>query len=147
MARLSKDEHNELMRLIMETGGPTDNMEELIRKLQDDFDEREGELARYGETADRTDPREPERDDSEPRQKESSGEAREGEESTETERINWEEKYNILYNEHQGLRKKYIDRYFTSPEEITKDEAEDVKKDDESTEVTFDELFKERVKN
>lgn len=138
MPKLTKTEHTDLLRRIMETGGPTEDMEELIKKLQDDFDEREGELQRYGEKADKTNPRDTEDSKTERNQKDAKREDRRENE--------WEEKYNELYNEHQNLRKKYIDRYFTSADKIVEDEIEDVKKDDDSTKVSFDELFEERQK-
>ncbi len=50
---MTKDEHNLLLEEIARTGGDTENMMKLIEKLQGDFDEREGELARYRETYDR----------------------------------------------------------------------------------------------
>lgn len=43
---------NKILRRIMETGGLTPAMEEDIKKLQDEFNEREGILKQYGETFD-----------------------------------------------------------------------------------------------
>lgn len=43
-----------LLKDIMQTGGLTETMEESIRKLKDEFDEREGILAKYGEAYDGT---------------------------------------------------------------------------------------------
>lgn len=51
---LIKEEHENLLRAIAETGGATDNMLELIQKLRDDYDEREGMLKRYEEDKDKT---------------------------------------------------------------------------------------------
>lgn len=40
-------------------------------------------------------------------------------------------------------RKKYADRFLT-PEEVIEETKEDIEKEDESVEITFDDLFKER---
>lgn len=47
----------------------------------------------------------------------------------------WKAKYD-------DLRGKYIDRFFTSPEEVKRDTEEDVKEDGEIK--TFEELFEDR---
>lgn len=43
-----------LLKDMIQTGGLTEHMEESIRKLKDEFDEREGILAKYGEAYDGT---------------------------------------------------------------------------------------------
>lgn len=54
-----------------------------------------------------------------------------------TDGLKWRDKF-------ADLNKKYIDRFFTTAVEVKVDQAEDVKKDTESGETTFDDLFKER---
>ena len=53
---LSESEFKSLVKKIYETGGATDEMMRLMENLQDDFDERSGELARLGERADENPP-------------------------------------------------------------------------------------------
>ncbi len=50
MAILTKSGMTKILRKIMESGGMTEDMERSVRRLQDDFDEREGILKKYGET-------------------------------------------------------------------------------------------------
>lgn len=49
----------------------------------------------------------------------------------------WEDKYNKLHQ-------KYVDTFFSNPEEIKKDTKEDIEKDVESPITSFDDLFKKR---
>lgn len=49
---LTKSGYSKLLNRIWETGGLTADMEEDLRRLQDDFDEREGMLRKYGEVYD-----------------------------------------------------------------------------------------------
>lgn len=46
----------DLIAEIEASGGETDKMKELLQKLRDDFDEREGELNRYREKRDKETP-------------------------------------------------------------------------------------------
>ena len=52
MAILTRSGMEKILRRIMESGGMTEDMEQDIERLKDDFDEREGILKRYGETYD-----------------------------------------------------------------------------------------------
>lgn len=144
MALLSKEEHEGLLRRIAETGGATPEMLEDIQKLRDEYDERMGELRRYGERRDKDRPegseeeerkldREDRRDEREDRRDDRDDVESRGE--REVDPTDWRGKY-------EEIRKKYIDRFFTSPEEVKEDQEEDVKRDGEK--VTFEELFKER---
>ena len=53
---LDRESYMNLLKEIADTGGPTDNMMELLQKLRDDFDDREGELRARGEQADSENP-------------------------------------------------------------------------------------------
>lgn len=46
---LTKKGFLNLMERIMNSGGMTDDMEEAVRKIKDDYEEREGVLRKYGE--------------------------------------------------------------------------------------------------
>lgn len=46
---LKKEEHENLLKQIADSGGDTANMLDLMQKLRDDFDEREGMLKKYSE--------------------------------------------------------------------------------------------------
>lgn len=100
---------------IWESGGLTDDMEELVKRLKDDFDEREGMLSRFGEVYD-------------------------GEDEDEYDyKLNEVEDYKTKY---EDLKKKYKDRFFGKAKEIEEEQVEDIKRD--GTEQTFESLFKER---
>lgn len=51
--------------------------------------------------------------------------------------VRWSEKYD-------NMRRRYRERFFSSPEEAKEDQIEDIDKDDDSTVMTFDALFDER---
>ena len=51
--------------------------------------------------------------------------------------VKWREKY-------EDIRKKYRERFFSTPEEAKEDQKDDIEYDTESTEKTFEELFEER---
>lgn len=91
MALLTRRSANNLLQRIWETGGLTPDMEEDIKRLRDDFDEREGILRKYGEVYD--------------------GEDKDEYEWTETrsaeegQRTNWQDEYN-------RMKQRYIDRFF-----------------------------------
>ena len=51
--------------------------------------------------------------------------------------VRWSEKYD-------DMRRRYRERFFSSPEEAKESQAEDIEKDDKSTQLTFDDLFEER---
>lgn len=125
MPLLTKSGVNKILRRILETGGMTEDMENDIQRIQDDFDEREGMLKNYGEVYD--------------------GEDKDeydfvGRETTQLEET---EDYKGKYEE---LHKKYLDRFFggtsTEVEEVKEEQTEDVKRDE--TEQTYDDLFEKR---
>lgn len=125
MAILTKSGVNKILRRIMETGGMTDDMENDIKRLQDDFDEREGMLKKYGEVYDGEDMDEY---DFVPR---------------EVETVESGENYKTKYEE---MKQKYLDRFFGGTteevEDIKEEQTEDVKRDAE--EQTFESLFEKR---
>lgn len=49
---LTKEEHDNILKKLSETGGFTPDMLDEIQRLRDEFDEREGELKRYHEQYD-----------------------------------------------------------------------------------------------
>ena len=51
--------------------------------------------------------------------------------------VRWSEKYN-------NMRRRYRERFFSSPEEAKVDQYEDIDKDDGSTSMTFESLFDDR---
>lgn len=133
----TKDEHENLLKEIAETGGDTENMLDLLQRLRDDFDEREGMLRSEGETADETTPdtaavEDEIRDESVEDNREDGGLRRnplpDGFD-------NWRDAYS-------DLKRKYIERFFTTPDEVKKENENDVKRD--SKPQTFDELFKNK---
>lgn len=125
MAILTRSGMTKILRRIMESGGMTDDMEEDVRRLQDDFDEREGILRKYGETYD--------------------GEDRDEYEFSEREEDKLADDWRIKYEE---MKKRYLDRFFGTDEieddyfETMRKTREDVKRDGEPQ--SFDELL-ERV--
>lgn len=125
MAILTRSGMTKILRRIMESGGMTDDMEDDVRRLQDDFDEREGILRKYGETYD--------------------GEDRDEYEFSEREEDKLADEWRIKYEE---MKKRYLDRFFGTDEieddyfETMRKTREDVKRDGEPQ--SFDELL-ERV--
>lgn len=118
MALLTRKGFESLMARIMETGGLSEDMEKVLERLKDDFDEREGILLKYGESY-----------DGESDEYEFSGKV--SEDSSE-----WENKYN-------DLKKRYIDRFFSKEKEDIVDDIEDnMVEEDEDNELTIDELLK-----
>lgn len=125
MALLTRKGVNTILRRIMETGGLSDAMENDIKRLQDDFDEREGMLKNYGEVYDGEDKDEY---DFIPR------------EST---TLEGGEDYKAKY---EDMKQKYLDRFFggvgNEVEDVMEEQEKDVKRDAE--EQTFDSLFEKR---
>lgn len=125
MALLTKAGVTKILRRIMETGGLTDDMENDIKRLQDDFDEREGILKTYGETYDGED-----KDEYDFK----------GREKTQ---LSEGEDYKGKYEE---MKQKYLDRFFggvgNEVEDVKEETKEDVKRD--GTEQTFEDLFEKR---
>ena len=134
---LTKKEHEDLLREIAETGGDTANMLELMQKLRDDFDEREGELRGYGEERDKERPEGAEKEDERIRR-----ESREDDKEDRGERRDPLSKDVVSRAEYDELKRKYIDRFFSTPEEVKKETEKDVKRDGENQ--TFEELFKRK---
>lgn len=134
MAILTRSGMTKILRRIMESGGMSDDMEEDVRRLQDDFDEREGILRKYGETYDGED-----RDEYEFSERDGTSiyTPREEDKLADDWRIKYEE-----------MKKRYLDRFFGTDEieddyfETMRKTREDVKRDGEPQ--SFDELL-ERV--
>ncbi len=125
MALLTKTGIKNLLNRLWETGGLSADMEADIKRLQDDFDEREGMLRKYGEVYDGEDKEEYEF----------------VEKSSDVEE--WKSKY-------EEMKSRYVNRFFYG-EETRKDgdsddfqtvmegEAEDVREDGETK--SFDDLL------
>lgn len=134
MAILTRSGMTKILRRIMESGGMTDDMEEDVRRLQDDFDEREGILRKYGETYDGED-----RDEYEFSERDGTSIYTPREEDKLAD--DWRIKY-------EDMKKRYLDRFFGTDEieddyfETMRKTREDVKRDGEPQ--SFDELL-ERV--
>lgn len=125
MALLTKTGIKNLLNRLWETGGLSADMEADIKRLQDDFDEREGMLRKYGEVYD--------------------GEDKEEYEFVEkpTDSEDWKGKY-------EEMKTRYVNRFFNG-EETRKDgdsddfqtvmegEEEDVREDGETK--SFDDLL------
>lgn len=131
MAILTRSGMTKILRSIMESGGMTEDMERSVRRLQDDFDEREGILKKYGETYDGEDRDEYEfsgRDTDEiytPREEEKLAD-------------DWRAKY-------EEMKSRYLDRFFGTDEieedfdRTMRETRDDVKRDGEPQ--TFNELL------
>lgn len=135
---LTKAEHEELLRRIAESGGDTANMLDLMQKLRDDYDEREGMLRKYGETYDgeNRDRREDrDRDRREDRDRDEIEDRRERRDRDRGDEIDWKERY-------AELDKRYRERFFSTPTEVIRENTEDIKRDGEKQ--TFEELFERR---
>lgn len=154
----SKEEYENLLKEIAMSGGDTDNMLKLLQKLRDDFDEREGMLRKEGEIKDKNKPDDKTEYDkikteSKEDDKEDKGLRRDPIEMTDergasgiTSSISDANRAMevVSKKDYDDLRRKYIDRFFGTPEEVIEDNAEDIKKDDKSGTYTFDELFRRR---
>lgn len=130
------EEYENLLKEIANSGGDTPAMMELLQKLRDDYDEREGMLKRYGEERDKKAPegseeeREKIRKESEEDNVEDRGERR----------IAYEDY--VPREEYETLRKKYIERFFTTPDRAKRDQRENVM--DDGKKRSFEQLFKDR---
>lgn len=130
----TKQEHEDLLKEIAASGGDTPKMLELMQKLRDDFDEREGMLKKLGEKRDSETPEgtraeeEKIRDESRKDNEEDGGERRKA--------------YDALGDtvsraDYEALRRKYIDRFFSDPQpQGPREEPE------EPRAKTFDDLWK-----
>lgn len=120
-----------LMRRIWETGGLTPDMEEDIKRLKDDFDEREGILKKYGEVYDGED-----KDDYDYVERPT---------EVGTDASEWETKYNALSEDYGKLKQRYLDRFFGGSdvkedfEDAVADQQEDTIRDGKPQ--TFAELL------
>ena len=134
MAILTKSGMTKILRKIMESGGMTEDMERSVRRLQDDFDEREGILKKYGETYDGED-----RDEYE----------FSGRDTDEIYTLREEEKLADDWRaKYEEMKSRYLDRFFGTDEieddfdRTMRETRDDVKRDGEPQ--TFNELL-ERV--
>lgn len=114
---LTRDEYVELLKHISETGGDTDDMLEALKRLQDDFDEREGMLRELGESRDK--------------------ETYTNDDVFDKDGVKWSEKYD-------DMRRRYRDRFFTSGSAMIEAQEEDIEKDTDSTKMSYDDLFEDR---
>lgn len=160
----TREAYTNLLREIAMSGGDTPKMLELLQKLRDDFDEREGMLRRYGERKDRLEPAGERREEREIREesreddREDGGERRRaydalpdeetrddrpdgGAESARPEPVKPD---TVSRADYEELRRKYIDRFFSTPEQAIQAQREDIRKDDNAEGLTFDDLFKDR---
>lgn len=128
---------DKILRRIMETGGMTEDMEKDVRRLRDDFDEREGELRRYGEVYD---------GEEDIDEYEYNGRVYEERiDSNDTSEIfTPREEEKDWKQEYEALKQRYLDAFTGRKdreefEDIMEDTEEDVKRD--GTPQTFDELL------
>ena len=123
----AKKEYENLLAEIAGSGGDTAKMMELLQKLRDDFDEREGELKRYRETGDKDKPQGADREE-----RKIEAEAKADDKADEGER---REAYSADYKQkYEDLREEYLKRFF----------GVDKERDDEERrpeDVDFDDLF------
>lgn len=114
---MTREEYIELLKHISETGGDTEDMLEALKKLQDDYDEREGMLKKLGEDKDKT--------------------VYTDEDVFAPSGKRWSEEYD-------DVKRRYRERFFSTPEEAKENQEEDIKKDDKSTTISYESLFKTR---
>lgn len=147
---MTKEEHENLLKEIANSGGDTANMLKLLQRLRDDFDEREGMLKRYGEERDKERPQGEEKeyeklkDEAREDDKEDGGERRRAYGDSARRRGGDDRRDYVPRDEYERLRREYIDRFFSSPREADREQDEDIRKDDKADKMTFEELFKDR---
>lgn len=140
------EEYTDLLKEIANSGGDTPKMMELLQKLRDDYDEREGMLKKYGEERDRTTPegegkeREKIRKESEEDNEEDGGKRRRAYDGDWVSR----DEFDKMRGEMERIRRAYVDKYFSSPDDAIREQKEDIKKDDKADNMSFDDLFKDR---
>lgn len=121
--------YEELLSRLMASGELTPDMEEDFRRLKDELDEREGMLARYGETYDG----ENKEYDWKPREEEVVDTPKEN-------TIDWKARYD-------ELKQRYIDRFMGRvKEENLRDLREDLTRGEDEgrkEEVVYEDLFTE----
>lgn len=142
--------YEELLTRLMNSGELTPDMEEDFRRLKDELDEREGILARYGETYDGENKeyewvaREVETDGTKDGSDDVVQDDKENDviDTPEENVIDWEAKY-------RDLKERYIDRFMGR---IKEENLDDMRNDLERgrddggegiNEVTYNDLFKE----
>lgn len=149
----TKKEHDNLLMEIAKSGGDTPKMLELMQKLRDDFDDREGELKRYRETADKKPPegtKAEERkivEESEEDNREDGGERRRAydvDPDGETRDRRGVSRDVVSRADYEDLKNKYIERFFSSIPEAIREQKEDIRKDDDVEDDSFEKLFEER---
>lgn len=124
MALLTRRAMQSTLRRVWDTGGLTPDMENDLKRLQDDFDEREGILRKYGEVYDGED--KDEYDWVETRT------------AAEAQSTNWEERYS-------QLKQQYMDRFFGSNRITDADTViEDATAATTTTEVPLDDILYRR---
>lgn len=151
-----RKEYMDLLKEIGMSGNMTPRMLEILQKLRDEFDEREGMLRRYGETRVKDDPEGYEQEEKKIRSESRADDVADGGErrdaygveikgdATETPTTEPVDAETVSKAEYDRLRQMYLERFFSSPEEAIKDQEEDVKKDSNLEDIDFDDLFKER---
>lgn len=121
--------YEELLSRLMASGELTPDMEEDFRRLKDELDEREGMLARYGETYDG----ENKEYDWKPREEEVVDTPKEN-------TIDWKARYD-------EMKQRYIDRFMGRvKEENLRDLREDLTRGEDEgrkEEVVYEDLFTE----
>ena len=121
--------YEELLSRLMASGELTPDMEEDFRRLKDELDEREGMLARYGETYDG----ENKEYDWKPREEEVVDNPKEN-------TIDWKARYD-------EMKQRYIDRFMGRvKEENLRDLREDLTRGEDEgrkEEVVYEDLFTE----
>lgn len=124
MALLTRRAMESVLRRVWDTGGLTPDMENDLKRLQDDFDEREGILRKYGEVYDGED--KDEYDWVETRT------------AAEAQSTNWEERYS-------QLKQQYMDRFFGSNRITDADTViEDATAATTTTDVPLDDILYRR---
>lgn len=141
--------YEELLTRLMNSGELTPDMEEDFRRLKDELDEREGMLARYGETYDGENKeyewvaREVETDGTKDGSDDVVQDDKENDviDTPEENVIDWEAKY-------RDLKERYIDRFMGR---IKEENLDDMRNDlergrddggEDINEVTYNDLFK-----
>lgn len=135
----TKQEHEDLLQEIARSGGDTPRMLELMQKLRDDFDEREGILRKEGRETDKEPP--------EGQKKEEAVIRKESEEDDKEDGGERRRAYGVKpddVEDYEKLKEEYIRRFFSSPRQAARDQEEDIKKDGRSGKTSFDDLFKKR---
>lgn len=125
----TRQAYEELLARLMASGELTPDMEEDFRRLKDELDEREGMLARYGETYDG----ENKEYDWKPREEEVVDTPKEN-------TIDWKARYD-------EMKQRYIDRFMGRvKEENLRDLREDLTRGEDEgrkEEVVYEDLFTE----